>query len=1211
MSRSKKVILTASGVLLLLAVIVAALLPVLIRSKAVEVLGEATGREVLIEKVSLNPFTLKASVRGLAIVEKGGAPFFSIGELRVAVSPLSLYRRALVLSEVALDSVSLKIVRTSADRFNFTDIAELQKKKGESPKKTGIFPFVSKNVRLAKGYCELDDQAVAGGRKHVIRDLEITLPWLSSLPDDKDSDVSLRIAMKVNEAPLTLSARSKPFRADLESSVHIVLQKLSLPELAVYIPQPPPVELASGSFTVDADIGFRFSAGGRPDFNLKGLARLEELALNQRQGQPLVRLPVLEVNALNVEPLAGIFAFNSITLEEPELFVRRDRQGQWMYERLLAAGDGKTAKREAPDVARPPVPDKTAPPQFSVAAVALKKGRIHFQDDLPPGGFKAEIVEFNLASQGIGNSPGKTGQYDLSLQVVKDARFSSTGSFTVNGPSARTRIELAGLALKGYWPYLSGYLAAPLGGVANLEGEVAFSPEAGLSVNSGNLSIRNFSARYGAGEGVDLASLTITGAAFHQKTNRLQIDRVNLSGGDISLSREENGDFSPQSLMITNQKGLPEAPAVAAVAAGTKQPEVAKPLFYHLKRLEVDKFQIAFTDKNRPGKPRFTLRDARLSLADLKGPEQGFAKLSFASIFGRDATLQAAGELVFTPLKYRGKVGIGRLPIRDFEAYYPETFNFQVLGGLLDANLALDIALADGALRGSFNGEAGIGVLHLIDSVEEEDLLKWRRLQLDGIEGDLEPFRLVVGQVSLNEVFSRIIVRKDGTLNLQDMIKSEKTDSPEAAAQTVAKPQTVAEVEKQAPEGQAASANAMAPDIRVGAVTIADGTVKFTDKHLPSDFETTFYNLGGRISGLSSEVSALADVDLRGNLENHSPLRIAGKINPLRGDIFVDLKLSFADIELSPMSPYSETYLGYILKQGKLFLDLTYHIEKKKLVSENKIKIDQFTFGDSVESDKATSLPVKLGLALLKDRHGEINLDVPVVGSIDDPRFNIWRIVFQVIKNLLVKAVTAPFSLLSSLFSGAGDISAVVFSPGSTIINPAEQKKLEALAKGLNERPALKISVMAYVDSQSDTEGYRNELFERKLKREKFVALMKERSSEAGESAETMTITPLERPVYLKALYAKEKFPKPRDAKGAEISLPEQEMAKLILANIRVDKDELEDLAGERAAAVKDFLIGKGNIPAERIFEKKDDIFKVRDKGDLPGSRVELNVVVP
>ena len=264
-----------------------------------------------------------------------------------------------------------------------------------------------------------------------------------------------------------------------------------------------------------------------------------------------------------------------------------------------------------------------------------------------------------------------------------------------------------------------------------------------------------------------------------------------------------------------------------------------------------------------------------------------------------------------------------------------------------------------------------------------------------------------------------------------------------------------------------------------------------------------------------------------------------------------------------------------------------------------------------MKSDKATSLPVKLGLALLKDRRGEIHLDVPITGQIDDPKFNIWRIVFQVIKNLLVKAVTSPFSLLSSLFGGGSDLSVIGFPPGISLLQTAEEQKLESLAKGLNERPELKMSLSAYVDREKDVEGYRNELLNRRLKREKWLALARERQTPAAESAETIPLSTEEYSTYLKALYAREKFPKPRNALGQEVALPDPEMVKLILAHTKVEKDELYDLAQERVNAVMRFLIDRGKIPAERIFQKNDEIFKPPAKNETPQSRVELHAISP
>ncbi len=1193
MNHWKKIVLITVGALAALLLFSWAVLPGLIRNKAVDLLQEATGRNAAIEKISLNPLTLTAQVRNLSLEEPGGDRFFSVGNIRLSVSPASIYRRALVLSEVSIASPSLHIVRDQPDHFNFSDILERQKKE-EKPKKEGIFPLVIYNFHLDDGACDLEDRVIAGRRSHSLKKLALSLPWLSTLPREADREATPHLSSSVNGAPLTLDGKIKPFSVDMASALHITLGKLNLPELAAYVPQAPPVDLASGKLTIDAEFLYRQAADGKPEVSLKGLARLDDVNINLLKGRPLLKLPSLEIAASRIEPVAGVFAIEKITLTGLELFVSRNRQGEWMVANLLKQGSDKKVSQPSPS--------------FSLASLALRNGRINFRDDLPREGFHGAIENIQLDIKNAASSPGQVGQYNLSLHTDSGADLSSIGSFTLPEKAVEGSLNLSGLPLQTGWPYLSEYLTTPLKGVIDLTGEVAFNEKNGLTAEKGNLTVKNFSARYGNNEGIDLKMLAVTGAAFNQKSGRLDIERISLSGGNGSLSLEADGRISAQSLLKTKKdetKGQPTKGNAVEEKPPTVKKTASKPLEYHLKKIEIAKTALAFTDLTRPLRPRFTLRETALSLSDMKGPAPHPAQVRFSAIFGKDSTIKAAGSVTPSSFLYRGNLQVGRLPIRDFEAYYPENFNFHLLGGLLDIAMELNISLADKAPAVNFKGGAGISSFHIVDAVEEEDLLKWQRLQLEGIDGKTKPFRLAIGKVSLNEPYARIIIREDGTLNLQELIKKDTKKNSTAAAET---PNLKAS-ESVTPDPPETPGQPKPPAVRMDNVSILDGTVSFTDKHLPNDFDTTLYKLGGRISGLTSEASLMADVDLRGNLENHSPLTIKGRINPLREDLFVDLKLSFTDIDLSPMSSYSETYLGYILKQGKLNLDLEYHIENKKLVSENRIMVDQFTFGDKVESGKATSLPVKLGIALLKDNRGEIHLDVPVTGRLDDPQFNIWRIVFQVVKNLLVKTVTAPFSLLSSLFGGGSDLSVVSFSPGSSVLQPAEEKKLESLAKGLNQRPSLKMSLSAYVDQDKDAEGYRNELLNRKLQREKMLALARQRQSGDGEDENTADLSSEERSRYIRALWDKEKFPKPRDASGKEVVLPETEMVKLILANIKVGKDELETLAEERVDAAMQFLINRGNIPTGRIFKQKDDIFKMPAKQETPPSRVEFNAI--
>jgi uncharacterized protein involved in outer membrane biogenesis len=1273
--------LSVSAMLVLLLILSVALLPVLIRSEAVEVLKEATGREARIEKISLNPLTLTVGIKGFAIEEKGGGPFFSVDLLRVSLSPASLYQRALVLSEVTIDSPSLRIVREAVDRFNFSEILARQKRKEETPKPAaGLFPVVVNRLRLTGGMFDFDDRAVGGVRKHTLHDLRIDLPWLSTLPDDVDREAAPRITALVNGATLAVSGSLKPFHRDPQGALHIALGGLDLPELAAYAPQPLPAELASGRLTLDTDILLKLSAGGVPELAVRGLARLDGIVLNLAKGKPLMKLSMLEARVERLEPFANIYDLASVSTEGLEAFVSRDSRGEWMFAPLLSQGGARPASAKAAgdklapaktvkpsDTAKAGVSSgetsqgataekamaakKPALPAFSLAELSLKGGRIHFRDDLPKEGFEAVADQITLTVKNIATRPDRTGQYDLSLVVDRELRLASQGSFNLAEPAASASLQMAGLKLQKVWPYLAAYLTAPVEGIVDLSGEAAYSQKEGVAARKGKLNLRDLAARYGNGEGFSLGRLEVSGASFSQKANRLEIDEIRLAGGDASLSREADGQLSVMSLLV--QKGPAQAagssvagvaePAVAPIrpvregmakegsgpalhpvhplpARKTKTAEsAAAPPAYRIGKIGIERFNLAVTDRMRPQTPRFTLRNTEASLADFSGPAPKPARLRLATTFGRETPIEATGNLTPAPLAYQGTLRIGRLPIRDFEAYFPDTLNFLILGGLLDLGLSLDIALRDGVPQGSVRGTAGLSSFHAVDHVEQEDLLKWQRLQIEGIDADLRPLRLAIGQIALTEPFARIIIREDTTLNLQNLVRKDKAVGDAEREDKGASPANQANgtkgeaAAKAVPEvkpSAGASAERKEPtQVRIDTVTLVDGTVDFTDKHLSNDFRTTFYKLGGRISGLTSEASRTADVDLRGTLENRSPMQIAGRINPLREDLFVDLKLTFMDIDLSPMSPYSETYLGYILKQGKLFLDLSYHIENGELASENKVRIDQFAFGDAVKSDKATSLPVKLGIALLKDRNGEINLDVPVMGRIDDPRFNIWRIVFQVIKNLLVKAVTAPFSLLSSLFGGGSDLSVVGFQPGMSALAPAEEQKLVSLAKGLADRPALKMSLTAYADPEKDAEGYRNELLERKLRREKELSLARERQAERAGGPTAVTLSPEERSRYLKALYGREQFPKPLDAAGRELALPDAEMVKLLLAHTRVERPELEELARERVEAVRDFLIQKGGVAAERIFPQNDELFKPPAKGETPRSRAELNAI--
>jgi outer membrane protein OmpA-like peptidoglycan-associated protein len=400
-----------------------------------------------------------------------------------------------------------------------------------------------------------------------------------------------------------------------------------------------------------------------------------------------------------------------------------------------------------------------------------------------------------------------------------------------------------------------------------------------------------------------------------------------------------------------------------------------------------------------------------------------------------------------------------------------------------------------------------------------------------------------------------------------------------------------------------------APDIHIGKVILQGGQVDFTDRSLPYPFNADMRELGGLIEGLSSASDSRATVDLRGSLRNQSPLTISGMVNPLAEQLFLDLELNFRDIEMSPFSPYSSNFVGYLIEKGKLNLTLNYSIDNNQLKASNKIFLDQFSFGAAVESEEAISLPVKLAVALLKDRKGEIHLDIPVYGSLDDPQFSVAGVIWTVIKNLLVKAATSPFALIGAMLGGVDeDFSNVSFELGSARLSPPEKNKLLRMAQALVDRPNLEVEVSGFIDPDNDAEGYRREQLSMQIKRLKYLELLKELPE--GTDEEDVTVTAEEYPDFLWQVYSKADFPKPRNFIGMTKKLPEAEMEKLLYANTLVTQDHLSALAQTRALTVQNFLIEEGQLARERIFLKKPDITAAPKQETTDRARVELNATV-
>lgn len=1188
-----RLLLWLGGIFLAFIMFTTLVLPSIIKTQAEKAILQATGRVATLQQVSFNPFGMTLTIKGFRLFEPDmKTPFVQLGTLEVSLSSSSLFRFAPVVDELLLNEPQLHLVRTAANRYNFSDILDKLASKPK-PKDERPVRFSLNNIMVQNGSIDFDDQAVAGGKKHTIRDLQLAVPFISNIPYLAEQYTDPKFSAVINGARFSSSGKAKPLAKAVEAELHLKLIDLDLPHYLAYLPVQMPIKLPSGSLSLDLNLVYRIHKDKKPELLIKGLTQINDLSVTETNGAPLLDLEQLDLQAREIEVFNRLISLQRLSLDGLELQVERANNGILNFQRILPKTASGTATKSQPKAVTPAAP----PLQLQVDNLLVHDSSVTFIDHQPAGGFSAGIQQIEFKLTDFSTRQDAQAHYTFACAGDQGETLHAAGTAAIAPLSVTSDFQLEGVKLQRGWPYLQTLLTAPLQGSLALGGKASWNKQAGAVIKDLGIHLRNLSAAYGDKESTRLNKLDLDGIGFNQLENKAMVETIALSGGTVALSREADGKLSALSLLKNTAPTQPAKPASKPAAA-------TRPLRWQVNKISVNGLSTSFKDKTFSEPPVFNLNRINLSTANLTGPTFASMPFSFSATYGKQAPLKMSGRLTPLPFRFVGTVSCNRLPLTDFEDYIPDNVHLYLLGGTLDTSMKVDLALdKDNKPNGSFNGNLGVRGFHTVDTVQEDDLIKWESLQLDQISGKLAPFSLAIHQIALNGVYARVAIRKDKTLNLQNLVSKPEPEPAPAAATAVqaapAGPQPAGQTAQAAPKAQ----------IRIDALTIQDGTMDFSDAHLPQKFRTTFYNLGGRVSGLSSDMNTRAEVDLRGNLENHSPLQITGSVNPLRDDLFVDLTISFKDIDLVPATPYSGTYLGYQIDKGKLFLDLKYHIENKELNASNKVFVDQFTFGKAVESKQATSLPVRLGVALLKDRNGEIHLDLPVSGRTDDPKFSIWGVVWKVVSNLFVKAATSPFALLSSMFGSSEDLGSVAFAPGTTTLSANEQNKLNLLAKALQDRPGLKVEIAGYVDKNRDPEGYRAELLLQKMRREKYLELAKSQQIKESVTAETMTLQPTEYSHYLKLVYQKEKFPKPRNFIGMVKDLPDEEMKKLIIANTKVGEQELSQLAAQRAAVVRQFLINKGKIDSQRVFQKQDNIMKQPKQENSPASRVELNPI--
>ena len=890
--------------------------------------------------------------------------------------------------------------------------------------------------------------------------------------------------------------------------------------------------------------------------------RMTEFEIQERDHTPLIGFQEFFINFQTVSLLRRAYVFDEIRFAVPFVSVKVGKDGHVNLTDLLAHDKASVPPEKPPADAQPNAETRGELPAIEIGRFEIARGIVEFHDASKPNAVSIDVVPINLMLNNFHTKPGGDNTYSFIAELGKDEILDWKGTVSFEPIASEGTLSLSGVKIATLFQYVQDQFRFTIPeGTIRAIGQYRFSAGSPLGFEVSNTLLHL--AEIGIVEKGDprpviaLHALFLDGIKADLAQRKVEIESITVNKGAHRIWRNPDGSLNvPALFMPVNAPDHKDGSPAGQSPAWTVL----------IKDASITHHDIEFEDHSLDFPARIRITDLSTRTHDVGFPFKGPIPVTLEHRLNETGTVAVEGQVIMQPLQAELNLSLKDIAIQPFEPYLEQFARIAVDNGAIDLDGALRFASEHpkGPLV-AFNGNLGVKALAIADRDEGSPVAAWKQVQLTNVALSLEPTSITIEELGINQPTVHLAIDRDGVPNLKKLLPPARATSPPAVHE-----RTAGHAKKGPP-----------PALTIKTVKVLKGTATFRDDSISPSVQAGLYDLTGTVKGLSSKQVARAEVDISGKIDKVSQLKIAGRINPLTEDAFTDLTIKFDNVDLTTAAPYSGKYVGYPIRKGKLFLDLAYKVSQKQLEAENKLAVDQLTFGEKTDSPDATTLPVPLAVALLKDRHGRIDIDLPIRGDLNDPDFKYGRVVLSTLSNLLTKMVASPFSLMAKLVPDGGDaeeLQHLTFEPGSAEIAPTEMKKIDILTQGLEERPGLRLEITGTADAARDRQAVA-------LQRLKEVLHDRWRQEKGGAQGDVL---PPDAEAHLVAkLFDEWRSRQPAGTLALDASskpLTTEEMKRKLADSIRVEDDALRALARTRAEQVHARMVGDGKLPEERVF---------------------------
>ncbi len=864
-------------------------------------------------------------------------------------------------------------------------------------------------------------------------------------------------------------------------------------------------------------------------------------------------------------------------------------------------GDINLADLAQPSVESEPEPIEEGGEPFPVwiKEIKIERGHVLFSDNSLQTPFKKNIQPLNFAVKNLTTKKSdKNSDINVTFKLEQGGKLDWTGDLSIN-PVVKSAgsLTLDGLNMHTLWEYIQDQFNFKIKkGALALKSDYSFeliNDKPQLLLSKGKISLTDFdlSDKKDPQSVINIPSFEINEISLDLMKQQVNIKEILSNKSRFLTQINPQGEVNFTSLFADNSVKKETKPT-----KNIEKKDSGKPWVVDIANINFKDYSVDFTMETEGNPVKLNLAPINLSINDFKTIPSHQFNLDLNIGVNKSGNISSTGKVGIDPVITVLDVKADKLAIKPLQPFLDQSTKLEIVSGLVDVDNKVNFSQSsDGKSILNVSGNVSVNNFKTVEKNTTNKFLGWKAVLLKDIKFSLDPMSVDIAAIDINKISSKVIINKDKSTNLSKIFSS-----PDAKENSK---------KEEPPKTQDKTEEESNFALNIGTIKFKDGETYFADKSLILPFAVNIKKLKGKVSKISTDTKTRSSINLAGKVNRVSPVLIKGSLSPFDFQNYLDMSLKFKGLDMTTATPYMAEFAGYKIEKGKLTLDLNYKIKRKKLNATNQVILNQLTLGDEIESPNSVSLPLKLGIGLLKDADGVIDLNLPIEGSLDDPQFSVFGLVGKVLLNLITKAVTSPFSMMGDLLGTDADLSQVIFSKGSPEIGDEQKKILAPIAEGLKKRPQLQLEIKGIAYQEEDALGLAEKQIEWQIKTELWKDL------DADERPASIKDVKLEGEDYLELLIDQfeDKFPDSDELvdKAEDAETPEQakpfydEIKQKLVSAVTIKKSRLQLLAKQRAANISDFLTQQ-SIDVERVFVLGEEIQPKTEEGNISTS---LNLI--